>query len=212
MEFKFKSYENCLSFAVDENYKFVNLSNAFETDDKSILLRHDIDFSLDHALKFAEIEKSLNIQATYFVRTHCRYYNALSYSSKEILNKLESMGHIIGLHFEEDYYTEENLYESIQLEKTILDSLLHNPIKHIAPHEPTRTNRMEYDINRLAEVGIDFQAYDKKILEKYKYISDSSGKFKDGFLEEHLVKNKETYLYVLTHPVWWYENSPVERY
>ena len=197
MEFKFKSYENCLSFAVDENYKFVNLSNVFETDDKSILLRHDIDFSLDHALKFAEIEKSLNIQATYFVRTHCRYYNALSYSSKEILNKLESMGHIIGLHFEEDYYTEENLYESMQLEKTILDSLLHNPIKHIAPHEPTRTNRMEYDINRLAEVGIDFQAYDKKILEKYKYISDSSGKFKDGFLEEHLVKNKETYLYVL---------------
>ena len=88
------------------------------------------------------------------------------------------MGHIIGLHFEEDYYTEENLYESMQLEKTILDSLLHNPIKHIAPHEPTRTNRMEYDINRLAEVGIDFQAYDKKILEKYKYISDSSGKLK----------------------------------
>ena len=212
MEFKFSSYENCLSFALEENYNFVNLSNALDSDGKSILLRHDIDFSLDHALKFAEIEKSLNIQATYFVRTHCRYYNALSYSSKEILNKLESMGHIIGLHFEEDYYTEENLYESMQLEKTILDSLLHNPLKHIAPHEPTRTNRMEYDINKLAEVGIDFQAYDKKILEKYKYISDSSGKFKDGFLEEHLVKNKETYLYVLTHPVWWYENSPVERY
>ena len=212
MEFKFSSYEKCLSFALEEKYNFVNLSNAMEMDDKSILLRHDIDFSLDHALKFAEIEKSLNIQATYFVRTHCKYYNALSYSSKEILNKLESMGHIIGLHFEEDYYTEENLYESMQLEKTILDSLLHNPLKHIAPHEPTRTNRMEYDINKLAEVGIDFQAYDKKILEKYKYISDSSGKFKDGFLEEHLVKNKETYLYVLTHPVWWYENSPVERY
>ena len=212
MEFKFSSYEKCLSFALEEKYNFVNLSNAMEMDDKSILLRHDIDFSLDHALKFAEIEKSLNIQATYFVRTHCKYYNALSYSSKEILNKLESMGHIIGLHFEEDYYTEENLYESMQLEKTILDSLLHNPLKHIAPHEPTRTNRMEYDINKLAEVGIDFQAYDKKILEKYKYISDSSGKFKDGFLEEHLVKNKEKYLYVLTHPVWWYENSPVERY
>ena len=212
MEFKFSSYENCLSFALEENYNFVNLSNALDSDGKSILLRHDIDFSLDHALKFAEIEKSLNVQATYFVRTHCKYYNTLSYSSKEILNKLESLGHIIGLHFEEDYYAEENLYESIHLEKKILDSLLNSPLKHIAPHEPTRTNRLAYDKNRLNEVGINFQAYDEDILEKYKYISDSSGKFKDGFLEEHLVKNKETHLYVLTHPVWWFENSPVERY
>ena len=212
MEFKFSSYENCLNFAVEENYKFVNLSNALESNEKSILLRHDIDFSLDHAIKIAEIEKSLDVQATYFVRTHCKYYNALSYSSKEILNKLESLGHIVGLHFEEDYYPEENLYESIHLEKQILDSFLQTPLQHIAPHEPTRTNRLEYDDNRLKEVGIKFQAYDKDLLEKYKYISDSSGKFKDGFLEEHLVKNKETYLYVLTHPVWWFENSPVERY
>ena len=81
--------------------------------------------------------------------------------SKEILNKLESLGHIVGLHFEEDYYPEENLYESIHLEKQILDSILYIPLQHIAPHEPTRTNRLEYDDNRLKEVGIKFQAYDK---------------------------------------------------
>ena len=121
MEFKFSSYENCLNFAVEENYKFVNLSNALESNEKSILLRHDIDFSLDHAIKFAEIEKSLDVQATYFVRTHCKYYNALSYSSKEILNKLESLGHIVGLHFEEDYYPEENLLS----QKTLMKSSSH---------------------------------------------------------------------------------------
>ena len=42
MEFKFSSYENCLNFAVEENYKFVNLSNALESNEKSILLRHDM--------------------------------------------------------------------------------------------------------------------------------------------------------------------------
>tara|TARA_Y100000389_G_C17370278_1_gene468632 strand:+ start:311 stop:949 length:639 start_codon:yes stop_codon:yes gene_type:complete len=212
MEFKFESYKKCLKFAQEENYSFVNLSDALDDKGRSVLLRHDIDFSLDHALKFAEIESSLGIQSTYFIRTHCKYYNAFSYNSKNILNNIESLGHFIGLHFEEDYYKPEQIYEFINFEKKLLDSLLSTPVNFIAPHEPTRTGRMTYEITKLEDIGIAHQAYDEKILKKYKYISDSSGKFRDGFMEEHLVQNKEENLYVLTHPVWWYEKTPVERY
>ena len=95
------------------------------------------------------------------------------------------------------------------LEKQILDSFT-DSLQHIAPHEPTRTNRLEYDDNRLKEVGIKFRLMIRTCLRNIS-TSDSSGKFKDGFLEA-FSKNKETYLYVLTHPVWWFENSPVERY
>ena len=44
-----------------------------------------------------------------------------------------------------------------------------------------------------------------------KYISDSGARWREGDMFEWLQKNTPK-LYVLTHPVWWYDKTTLENY
>lgn len=213
MDFKLSSYKNTLNEALKLGYEFVNFKNAISTKTKlKILIRHDIDFSIDQALKIAEIESSLNIFTTYFIRMHSKFYNALSEDSKKKINYIENLGHQIGLHFEEDFYEKTDIYLAMKFEKNLLDSFLNRKISSIAPHEPSRTKRFTYDETKLNKIKITHQAYDENLLKNFTYISDSSASFRDGTIEEHVFIRKTPYLYILTHPIWWYEKTPIETY
>ena len=212
MEFNLTEYKDALIESQKKGYEVVNFQSALvNNNERKILIRHDVDFSLDQAVEIAKIEASLNVSATYFIRFHCKFYNALSIDSKNKILNIENLGHSVGLHFEEDFYKKDMLYNGIKTEKYLLDSFLDNEVDAIAPHEPSRTGRMEYDLQELLNIGIKYQAYDGDLLNKYTYMSDSSGILKDGFLKEHVEKGTKN-IYILTHPVWWYQNTPIEVY
>ncbi len=48
------------------NFEFVDFFSYKKANLPSIIFRHDIDFSLDDALKIASLEEKLDIKATYF--------------------------------------------------------------------------------------------------------------------------------------------------
>jgi len=60
------------------------------------LLRHDVDLSIEEALKIAKIEYSLNIQSTYFVLHDAKYYRDKDFIKN--CQKLQDMGHEVGFH------------------------------------------------------------------------------------------------------------------
>ena len=66
----------------------------------SILLRHDLEFSIPIALKMAHIEAALGIKATYFVQLHSEFYNALEKDSIKSILAIKNLGHQIGLYFD----------------------------------------------------------------------------------------------------------------
>ena len=213
MKFELRDYKDALEFACNNSYKCVNFEQAYSHDyEKSLLIRHDIDMSLDQAIEIAKVENEVGIFSCFFVRVHAKFYNALSVDSRRKLNLIEEMGHRIGLHFEEDFYVNNDIFESISLEKSILDSFLKNKIDAIAPHEPSRTGRMVFDSQQLLNIGIKYQAYDDALLTKFRYISDSSCRWRDGSFDEHLRERGTTNIYLLTHPVWWYYKTPIEAY
>ena len=63
-----------------------------------MLLRHDVDLSLDAALRMAELEAEAGAAATYFLMTRSEFYNLDSPSGAAAIERLRELGHRVGLH------------------------------------------------------------------------------------------------------------------
>ena len=103
----------------------------------NVLLRHDIDFSLEHALKIAEFEFKKKINSTYFFMSSSNMYNLFSKKNIEIVKKIKKFGHKISLHFDPTNYqnltfflTEKNTFEKIFNVKLDIVSI-HRPNKFL---------------------------------------------------------------------------------
>ena len=210
-DFTLKNYKRCIELSLKNSYKFITMNNFFSQEnlnehEKQIILRHDVDTQLDVAVKKAKIEKDLGVKSTYFIRLHSHSYNPLCLKDYNKIIKIIHYGHEIGLHYESDFYcytSKEALY-LLNKEVEILNDFFNINVKTICPHEPTRTN-----LFYLAGTSLN-QAYDNNLLSKFKYISDSSCRWRDGSFYEN-IKEDHQKLYILTHPYWWYNQSPIEN-
>ena len=63
-----------------------------------LLLRHDVNLSLEAALRMAELEAEAGAVATYFLMTRSEFYNLASPSGERLLERLRELGHRVGLH------------------------------------------------------------------------------------------------------------------
>src|SRR5579871_6717348 len=92
--FSIAHYAEILTRALDQGYEFSTFAEHEKTTSpRLILMRHDIDLSLDNCLRFAQIEHELGVRATYFVRVHARLYNPFEYHSYQKLREIETLGH-----------------------------------------------------------------------------------------------------------------------
>jgi len=205
-------YKACLEFALEQGYTFRRMKDAEAADPggKTILLRHDEDLSLPAVFSLAQIESELGIQSTYFIRLHAKNYNVLAFDSYTSLTEIIKMGHEIGIHYELHCHPglssrEEEIFVN---SKSLLESILDTSISGISYHEPSRF--LDKDKKRSLPVGIKYEAYEDRFMERYKYISDSSAHWREGCMCQHI--GNEDNLYILTHGFWWYNKSPVETY
>jgi hypothetical protein len=89
-------YRDLVSAALEGSYRTV----GFETEptDTVLYLRHDVDLSLDAALRMARIEAELDVTATYFLMTGSVFYNLDSKEGEAAITELRALGHRVGLH------------------------------------------------------------------------------------------------------------------
>lgn len=215
-DFTLKHYEQCIKLAKEKDFLFFRMHESKKSEfcDKAMMLRHDVDTQLDIALRIAEIESSFDVPSTFFIRFHSHSYSPFCIKDAKKIRKIAKLGHEIGLHYEPDYYSllGKSFDDFVEIEVKLLSEICELPIRSAAPHEPTRSGIKYIENSTAISLGITTQAYDSTIMEKFKYISDSSCNWREGSLFYHI--NNDTYkkLYVLTHPYWWYESSPIENY
>lgn len=212
--FTYNHYKNTIQLALDKNYTFLRCEqyNKITEYDKVVILRHDIDFSLKGALKLAKIENELGVTSSYFIRLHSRHYNPLEYNSYKIIKKIQNLGHEIGLHQEPAFAFNMSEYpnEYVQQEINSFNSIFQTKIKGVSTHEPTRT-KIQITPENISEFNIEYESYFPVFTQNMKYISDSGARWREGDMFEWLEKNTPK-LYVLTHPVWWYDKTTLENY
>jgi len=89
-------YRELLEAAHAGGYRFCYFDHEPEPGD--LLLRHDVDLSLDAALAVAEVEAEADAVSTYFLMTRSEFYNLDSPSGDAAIERLRGLGHRVGLH------------------------------------------------------------------------------------------------------------------
>jgi hypothetical protein len=206
--FKYEHYKDILFRALDMGFKVVPFSevNLHSSHEKLLVVRHDVDRIIRKALIMAEIENSLGIKSTYFFRVHGRY-NLFEYENYIILKNIMDFEHEIGLHFEahdfELCFGEEEVSVFLR-EKAILESIIQQEIQSVSEHGiPGKDwNSHFFTRNTKLSVGIKQHPFDE-VLGNMKYLSDSTGVWREGCICNHL--SNYTRIQCLMHPNHWFE-------
>ena len=167
-----------------------------------IIMRHDIDYSVHRACSLAQIEARQDIQTTYFINLHSEYYNIWEKEIAQLIGKIISLGHEIGLHFDPMFYEKDpgNLVEHLTWEKSILEKLFKQAVQVFSFHNPSVGNWLDVKKERIGGMLNAYSAYFK---ENYHYCSDSNGYWRFERLGDVLKEAKEVKLHLLIHPEWW---------
>ena len=167
---------------------------------RHLLLRHDIDVSIEAALRIAEIESDLRIRATYFVMLRTEMYNPFSQRGLAGLARLTSLGHRVGLHFDASYYDDalDVLDAAVAQECSALETMTDRGVDIVSFHRPPSALQ---GLDRL--VGGRAHTYEPRFVQRMDYCSDSRGGWHHGHPLDHPAVAEGRALQLLTHPIWW---------
>ena len=202
--FKLNGYKRLLQSFFSQGYEVRDFCDddgqLAKLDRQHLILRHDIDMSLDAALAIGAIEMELGVSSTYFVLLGSEMYNIFSPSSKYILESLMKMGHKIGLHFDASQY--ENNFSSLdkaaQQECTLLENLIESSIKIISFHRPSQ-RFLGLDSKLAGRIHTYHPSYFNDIV----YCSDSRGEWRYGHPLDVIESSNLLAIQLLVHPIWW---------
>ena len=196
-DFSYDHYRSIL-LNLKERYKFSDFDNNSTND---VILRHDIDISLDYALRMAKIENELGVHATYFILFHAETYNPFNPHSTQTVKEILKLGHKIGLHYNLLYYENNNLdpVESILNEITAMEYHYNTNINVVAAHQPTK-KYVALDLPKHIK-----STYADEFTNDRKYLSESNRNWREGCICSQYDKYDK--LQLLFHPIWWNEEN-----
>jgi hypothetical protein len=198
-DFSLASYGALLDELASRSYKVVGFEEA-DPAERHLVLRHDLDLSVEAALPMAEIEADRNLSASYFVLLRSTLYNPFTASALAALKRLGALGHDIGLHLDASLYGDEPnvLDRAAERECTALEALLGLRVGMISFHRPAPALQ-----GREGTVGGRRHAYEPRFFRDMGYCSDSRGAWHHGHPLDHPAVSAGRALQLLTHPIWW---------
>ena len=212
LSFTYKDYEYLLESILYSKYKV----SLFEFDDESsdnLFLRHDIDKSVEKALEIASIEHEKKIVSSFFFLTRSPLYSVLEPNTIKIIKEIAKMGHSIGLHIDVARIKSTSIdstkidiqsivYHEFEIMNTVLGEILSNVFSF---HNPSKDILKKPSFNQglICTYGNNF------MMPKTKYISDSNSFWREGNPIPNIKKKKWDRLQILTHPIWWTQDKPL---
>ena len=184
--FDLRHYREILEAAQAGGYRFKPFGNGPERGD--LFLRHDIDLSLDAALRMAELEAELGVLATYLLMTESVFYNLASSEGAAAVARLRELGHRVGLHA---------VYPKVGLDDRF-DGVVswHNP-------------KSEYMSERITGA---INVYAEPYFSPPTYRSDSNQHWRSGCPHEELRGAGFPWLQILVHPeIWVYPGTTMAQ-
>jgi len=173
--FELAHYRELLQAAKAGGYRFAFFDRPPEPG--AVLLRHDVDLSLDAALATAELEAEAGAVATYFLMTRSEFYNLDSPSGTAAIEQLRGLGHRVGLHAVWPHVDRDERFDPVLA--------WHNPDPEYM-REP-----VEGFLNVMEAPWADV------------YRSDSNQHWRQGCPHEELAAGAFERLQLLTHPEIW---------
>ena len=182
--FDLDHYRELLAAAKTGGYRFAFFDRAPQRGD--VLLRHDVDLSLEAAVELAELEAAVGASATYFLMKRSVFYNLSSYIGDAALTRLRELGHRVGLHA---------VWPDADLDERF------DPV--VAWHNPDPDYMREPIEGAVNVMEPRFST---------NYRSDSNLHWRHGFPHDELARRQFEWLQLLTHPeIWVYPGATMRE-
>ncbi len=197
IEFSRQGYTDLLMQIKAADYTFVRMGEALPNAGKRVVLRHDIDHSVDYALEMARLENDFDVHATYFFMMTSEFYNIFDEKNRKALWQIHNMGHEIGLHWDSRFLprNSEHTDKFFTNQLRLLSDIIGEDITSASQHVPTDTPAI--DLNHLVKV----EAYSGEMMCNYAYVSDSSMEWREHTPLD-IIKAESSFQF-LAHPIWW---------
>jgi hypothetical protein len=153
-----------------------------------VIVRHDVDLSLDAALAVAEAETEAGAWSTWFLMTRSVFYNLASREGERAIARLRELGHRVAHHA---------VYPDIDLDERVAPVVAwHNPDpEFMAAPIDGATNVMQ-----------------PPFFDPEHYRSDSNQHWRHGCPHEALARGEFDWLQLLTHPeIWAYDGETMGK-
>ncbi|NHN43174.1 hypothetical protein G9C85_16265 [Halorubellus sp. JP-L1] len=206
MEFTYDWYADFLSDLQADGYT----CRTFHEDlgDGDVVLRHDVDLSVDAAARMAALEAAQNVQSTYFFLLSSMLYNPMRGDARRTIRDISSLGHQVGLHFStHEYWGADEEPSRAELEARVADELetfetvLGESTDVVSFHKPPSWVFGEsYD-------GFE-STYAQRFFEDVEYVADSRMRWRDDPPD---VADFSGPVQVLSHPGLWREDDGTFR-
>jgi hypothetical protein len=185
-DFSLGHYRELLRAANDGGYRFAGFDRAPEPGD--LLLRHDVDLSLDAAIAMAELECEEGAWSTWFLMTRSVFYNLASAEGERAIARLRELGHRVGHHA---------VWPHVDLDERF------DPV--VAWHNPD-PEYMEQSIPGAVNV------MERPFFDRGHYRSDSNQHWRNGCPHDELREHRFEWLQLLTHPeIWAFEGATMRE-
>lgn len=182
--FTLRAYKAALRSYLDAGYAVTSFSDYLKcATNRHLVLRHDVDNSIEQALRIAHADARTGCTSSFYVRVHARGYNLLSLQSLTGIREIEDLGHEVQLHLEGGIgaVLGDSDISWADRQRTIFEAAVGRPLGGFSVHEPARVG------------GVD-----------------SNGAWREGHFRDWV--GRDPLMHVLTHPIWWFEHSPAENY
>jgi hypothetical protein len=181
-DFSLEHYRELLQAAKTGGYRWAGFDRPPAAGD--LILRHDVDLSLDGALAVAELEAEEGAWSTWFLMTRSVFYNLSSKEGAAAIERLRALGHRVAHHA---------VWPDVDLDERF-DAVVawHNPDPEYM------TVPIEGAVNVMTAPWFDPEHYR----------SDSNQRWRHGCPHEQLARGELEWLQLLTHPeIWAYEGA-----
>lgn len=177
--------------------------------DSFVIMRHDVEYSVERAYNLSKVEESMDFRSTYFFQWTNNSYNVLSRKNMEMLKEMYQNGHTIGLHFALNGMTDmELIRKQIVKEMEILSEMFNFPVDVFSIHRPSKEVLRE----NIKLPGIlnayqnEFFTFAEEVTEdtpvEVKYLSDANHIWRYGYPDEDTILSHAK-VQILTHPFAW---------
>ena len=177
--------------------------------DRFIIMRHDVEYSVDRAYQLAKVEQSMDFVSTFFFQWTNNSYNILSRKNMDMIKDMHERGQRIGLHFALNGMTDMlQIRKRIKMEMEILSEMFGFEITVFSVHRPSRdilreNIKLDGILNAYQDDFFTFaETIDEDTELKVKYMSDANHIWRYGYPDEPNITGYDK-VQILTHPFAW---------
>jgi hypothetical protein len=185
-DFSLEHYRALLRAAKQGGYRWAGYDRPPEAGD--LMLRHDVDLSLEAALTMAEVEAEEGAWSTWLLMTRSVFYNLASSEGERAIARLRALGHRVGHHA---------VWPDVDLDRRF-DRVVawHNPDPEYM------STPIDGAVNVMAPPFFD----------RPHYRSDSNQLWRNGCPHEELAAGAFDWLQLLIHPeIWAYAGATMRE-